>query len=117
MLDHLQLGEYVVEWIIRIGALLVVPQRRSPSATRAWLLLIFFLPIPGLLLFLAIGSPRFPAWRKARFRDLIPFFEQAASAMSRHQARLGPTQSVADLATTLSRLPATDGNTVELIDH
>ena len=37
------------EWVIRVAALVVVPQRRTPSAARAWLLLIFFLPWPGLL--------------------------------------------------------------------
>ena len=35
------------EWVIRIGALIYVPQRRPPSAARAWLLLIFFLPWPA----------------------------------------------------------------------
>jgi cardiolipin synthase len=43
------------EWVIRIGALIVVPQRRPPNAARAWLLLIFFLPWPGLLLYSLIG--------------------------------------------------------------
>ena len=117
MLTHLQLAEYIVEWIIRIGALLVVPQRRAPAATRAWLLMIFFLPIPGLLLFLAIGSPRFPAWRKARFEALSPFFAEAAAAMSAHPARLGSIEPIADLATTLGRLPATGGNHIQLIDR
>ncbi|PYG53751.1 PLDc N-terminal domain-containing protein [Rhizobium sp. UGM030330-04] len=46
------------EWIVRLGALVIIPQRRSPSSARAWLLLIFFLPIPGLFLFLAIGNDR-----------------------------------------------------------
>ena len=117
MLTHLQLAEYIVEWIIRIGALLVVPQRRAPAATRAWLLMIFFLPIPGLLLFLAIGSPRFPAWRKARFEALSPFFAETAAAMSAHPARLGAIEPIADLATTLGRLPATGGNHIQLIDR
>ena len=64
---------YALEWLIRLGMLLVVPFRRSPAATRTWLLLIFFLPIPGLLLFLLIGSPRFPAWRMERFQQTRAF--------------------------------------------
>jgi hypothetical protein len=59
----------IVEWVIRLGALAVVPFRRKFAAT-AWLLLIFFLPIPGLLLFLMIGEPRFPQERIDRFRAL-----------------------------------------------
>lgn len=107
---------YMAEWAIRIGALLVVPQRRSPAATRAWLLLIFFLPVPGLLLFLTIGSPQFPAWRKARFRTLEPFFRQTAEALGAHAADLGDRQPIAQLASTLGHMPAVDGNEVELID-
>ena len=53
---------YILEWLIRIAAIAVVPLRRPPAAARGWLLLIFFLPVPGLLLFFAIGSPRFPKW-------------------------------------------------------
>ena len=62
------LGEsfYIIEWTVRILALAILPWRRSPAAVRSWLLLIFFLPIPGLLLFLAIGRPRFPRWRRER---------------------------------------------------
>ena len=37
----------ISEWLVRIIMLLYVPQRRSPASARAWLLLIFFLPIPG----------------------------------------------------------------------
>ena len=58
----------ICDWVIRIAMLLVVPLRRTPEATRSWLLLIFFLPIVGLMLYLAIGRPRFPAWRRARDR-------------------------------------------------
>jgi len=39
------------EWIIRLAMLFYVPQRRSPAAARAWLLLIFFLPWVGLILY------------------------------------------------------------------
>ncbi len=108
---------YIVEWIIRLGALAVVPLRRTPAASRGWLLLIFFLPVPGLLLFLAIGRPRFPAWRVARFRTLRPFFDATATRL----ATAAPSHPHnADATTTLAqglgRLPAVAGNTVELID-
>src|SRR5437867_3651516 len=56
-LRHFDWGTLYVtsEWVIRVGALFYVPQRRPPSAARAWLLLIFFLPWLGLLLYLLIG--------------------------------------------------------------
>lgn len=107
---------YIAEWIIRLGALLVIPQRRSPSAARAWLLLIFFLPLPGLLLFLAIGSPRFPAWRNERFLSLRPFFQRTANNLRAHAAPPGDNSNVAKLAEALGGMPATGGNDIELID-
>ena len=116
MSSHMELLWYAAEWIVRIGALLVVPQRRSPSATRAWLLLIFFLPMPGLILFLMIGSPRFPAWRAQRFEALRPFLSGTATALQAHAAVLDARQPIADLAMRLGHMPATGGNSVELID-
>jgi cardiolipin synthase len=116
MSNRIEILWYVAEWAIRIGALLVVPQRRPPAATRAWLLLIFFFPMPGLVLFLLIGSPRFPAWRAQRFESLAPFFRVAAAALQTRAADLGDRQPIADLATRLGHMPATAGNTVELID-
>ncbi len=108
---------YAIEWIIRLGALAVVPLRRTPAASRGWLLLIFFLPVPGLLLFLAIGRPRFPAWRVARFRTLRPFFDATAARL---QATAPPRSHDAEAITTLARglgrLPAVTGNRIELID-
>ena len=79
--DHLGPEYYAVEWAIRIGALAVVPLRRSAAATRGWLLLIFFLPLPGLILYLFIGRPRFPKWRTERFKSLLPFFAEAAARL------------------------------------
>lgn len=35
---------YAAEWLIRFGALAVVPLKRSPAAAAGWLLLISFIP-------------------------------------------------------------------------
>ncbi|WP_396652804.1 cardiolipin synthase [Microbacterium sp. Marseille-Q6965] len=51
---------------IRIIAVLIVPANRKPTSAMAWLLAIFLLPIPGLLLFLLIGSPRLPRDKRRR---------------------------------------------------
>jgi cardiolipin synthase len=104
----------ISEWIIRIGMLFFVPTRRTPQAAQAWLLMIFFLPIPGLVLYAAIGRPRFPGWRTERFHRLAPFFEHvseriaAAGAVPEHD-------DVSALAGRLGRLPATQGNQIELL--
>ncbi|HWW63664.1 MAG TPA: cardiolipin synthase [Sphingomonadaceae bacterium] len=114
--SHLGTLFYVIEWLIRLGAVGVVPLRRPPAAARAWLLMIFFLPVPGLLLFLAIGSPRFPQWRTERFHRLRPFF----AALSERLAIAAPPSEkeapIAAFAERLGYLPATHGNRIELID-
>lgn len=116
MLPGPEIGWYMAEWLIRIGALAIVPLRRSPAAARGWLLLIFFLPAPGLLLFLIIGSPRFPAWRKQRFRRLLPFFGDVAARLRIHAPDLDDAAPIATLVEKLGHMPATGGNAVELID-
>ncbi|BAV64510.1 cardiolipin synthase [Sphingobium cloacae] len=107
---------YVLEWAIRIGALVAIPFRRSPAATRAWLLLIFFLPVPGLLLFLAIGSPRFPEWRRERFAELDGWFHILGSRLAAHAPPPDPRQdAIVALTASLGRMPAATGNAVDLI--
>jgi cardiolipin synthase A/B len=103
----------VVEWVIRIGALVVVPFRRKFTAA-AWLLMIFFLPIPGLILFLMIGQPRFPKERIDRFKELRPCFEEVADALRNSEPRY--RSAAAEFAERLGQFPATDGNQVDLID-
>ena len=111
-------GYYIVEWLVRLGALAILPWRRSPAAVRSWLLLIFFLPVPGLLLFLAIGRPRFPEWRRQRFRRLDPFFTDVGRRLTAAAppALTDPGQEIDLLTRTLGRFPAVGGNAVTLID-
>lgn len=103
----------IVEWTIRLVALVVVPFRRKFTAA-AWLLLIFFLPIPGVILFWMIGQPRFPQARIDRFKEMRPFFDHIANALRKSQPRR-PT-AVATFAERLGHFPATGGNQVDLID-
>ncbi len=56
-------GIFIVDNLIRVIAVFVVPRNRRPTSGMAWLMAIFFLPIPGLLLFLVIGSNHLPKAR------------------------------------------------------
>src|SRR4051794_30011049 len=53
----------VSEWVIRLVMLVHVPQRRSAAAARGWLLLIFLLPVPGVIVYALIGRPYLPRRR------------------------------------------------------
>jgi cardiolipin synthase len=108
------------EWAIRIGALLYVPQRRPPSATRSWLLLIFFLPWAGLVLYLLIGRAYMP---RRRFRVEKQIYE----LLRRLVPRAGSSEAKVDgavpsellpalhLAQRLSEFPVVGGNHFELL--
>ena len=106
----------VIQWAIRLTMLVVIPLRRTPEAARSWLLLIFFLPIPGLLLFLLIGSPRFPAWRVERFKHMRHTFEALRERLERSGYVVEPGNDITSLAQRLGYLPAVAGNDLELLD-
>ena len=52
---------FISEWVIRLSMLVWVPLKRNPEAAKGWLLLIFFLPLPGILLYWLIGRPTLQA--------------------------------------------------------
>src|SRR5689334_14344157 len=87
----------VIQSGIRLAMLVMVPARGTPEAARSWLLLIFFLPIPGLLLFLLIGSPRFPAWRVERFKQMRYKFDALRQRLQAAEALVEPGNDVTSL--------------------
>lgn len=109
----------LAEWIIRIGALLVIPFRRSPDSARAWLLLMLFLPVPGLLLYLLIGRPTYPRRRRARLREAARLLEGAAREVAHSRACRRPELSHSfrqseRLIEKVGTFPALGGNRVDL---
>jgi cardiolipin synthase len=109
----LRLLWYGAEWLIRLGALAVIPLRRSPAATASWLLLIFFFPGAGLLLYLFIGRPQFPAARERRWRELRPFYADVADRLE--GAAGCEEDETSRFARTLGRMPCANGNGIALI--
>jgi cardiolipin synthase len=71
MMSYPMLVYGIVGWGIRLVMLVVVPYHRKPVSAMAWLLIIFFLPIPGLILFLLVGDYRIPRRRIQRHRELL----------------------------------------------
>ena len=119
-LDPHAFAYLVLEWMIRIGMLIVIPFRRSPDAARNWLLVGFFLPVPALLLYLMIGRPTYPRWRQRRAAEARRLLENANHeiAHSRHctQPQLPDTLAPAALLIEhLGQFPALGGNKVDLI--
>lgn len=113
LIPGLETTYLICDWVIRIAMLLIVPWRRTPEATRSWLLLIFFLPIAGLLLYLAIGRPQFPSWRRARFTRLSPFLADICAKFKRSAP---PRSSAGKLVERLGGWPEVGGNGIDFLD-
>ncbi|PRI12636.1 cardiolipin synthase [Leucobacter massiliensis] len=113
----------IIDNVIRIVALFVVPRNRRPTAGMAWLMAIFLFPVPGLLLFLVIGSKRLPRKREQKQEAINHFVAQIAEREERSlvtpEARL--SQGVANavkLGRTLGAQPMLRGNTATItIDY
>jgi cardiolipin synthase len=108
------------EWAVRLGALFYVPQRRPPNAARAWLLLIFFLPWVGVLLYLLIGRAYLPRRRLDVQRQIYELIRKIAPRPESLDA--GVAHAVTPellpalrLADQLSEFPVIGGNRFDLL--
>lgn len=117
---------YIFEWLLRVASLFIVPRNRRPAAATAWLLLIFLVPVPGLLLFAAIGSHKLPQRRRdaqARIdkyiRELHEVIKQRADPRVREAmvdvAVPVKYDAIARLSESLGHLPVFSQNNVEPI--
>jgi cardiolipin synthase len=113
---------YIGEWVIRLVMLVYVPQRRSAAAARAWLLMIFLLPWPGLILYALIGRPYLPQRRMALQVKLSKMIREEQALRARKEAMaevpdLPPEFGhVVRLAQNLGDFQIFSGNKIELID-
>jgi cardiolipin synthase len=100
--------------------LVYVPQKRNPSAARAWLLLIFFLPLPGLLLYSLVGRIYVPR-RRLALQRLASERIRAVQERLPAPAAAGPItlpehiQAAAQLVAQLGDFVAVGGNDVGLL--
>lgn len=117
---HVSTLYFLSEWAIRLGMLTVIPWRRSPEAAKGWLLLIFFLPWPGMALYWFIGRPKLPAWRIERQNKFGSALSHVTDRLAAHPNIFHPvvspelTQAVT-LAENLGHLPILGGNALELL--
>ena len=108
------------EWVLRLAMIVIVPFRRSPDAAKGWLLLIFFEPVAGLILYLLIGRPSLPAWRlvgHAEFEALAKptYARLAKEANIFHPVLSVELQHAVTLAENLGDFPILGGNSAEIL--
>ncbi|MEO6828134.1 MAG: cardiolipin synthase [Microbacteriaceae bacterium] len=110
----------VVDFIVRIIAIIVVPRNRKPGSAMAWLLSIFFIPYFGVLFFLLIGSYKLPKRRREKQDEINRFILESTVGMDRvsHVHPWPPwLESVAQLNRNLGAMPLVGGNEAQLIGN
>ncbi len=111
---------FLSEWAIRLVMLVMVPFRRTPAAAKGWLLLIFFEPWVGLLLYLLIGRAKLPRSRTEQLAKLPQAMAKVVSRLTNHpnvfHPEVDPSLSQAViLAENLGGMPILGGNALELL--
>ena len=111
---------YASEWLVRLGALVYVPQRRTPAAARTWLLLIFLLPWPGVVVYAILGRIDLPKHRRDLLAELSQRIRAAARTLPatlRDSAVPLPPEvtEAARLVERLTAFPMVGGNAAELL--
>ena len=56
----------VIDFALRIVAIIIIPRNRRPTSATAWLLAIYFIPFLGWVFFLLIGTFKLPKQRRLR---------------------------------------------------
>src|SRR5258707_3539993 len=111
---------YASEWVIRLVMLVYVPQRRTSAAARTWLLLIFLLPWPGVVVYALFGRIRVPQLRREKQARASKAIRQAEAKLLAARAVLGTVPSAFESASALAYATGDfvpfGGNQVELLD-
>jgi cardiolipin synthase len=103
----------LVDFVIRVIAVIVVPRNRKPTSATAWLLAIFLIPYIGVLFFLLIGSYKLPKRRREKQAEINDFIIGSTEGMERVR-RDHPwppwLESVVELNRNLGAMPLVGGN-------
>lgn len=108
---------FLVDFAIRVVAIIVVPRNRRPTSGMAWLLAIFLIPYFGALLFLLIGFRTLPKRRVEMQAEINQFILDSTAGMERVQREHpwpGWLESVVALNRKLGSMPLVGDNRARL---
>ncbi|WP_431278292.1 cardiolipin synthase [Leifsonia poae] len=107
----------LIDFVIRVIAVIIVPRNRKPTSATAWLLAIFLIPYIGVLFFLLIGSYKLPKRRREKQVEINNFIIESTEGMER-VSRDHPwppwLESVVELNRNLGAMPLVGGNHASL---
>ncbi|MCC5829884.1 MAG: cardiolipin synthase [Phycisphaeraceae bacterium] len=110
-----------LEWITRLVMVLVILRRRiDPSVALAWLMIVFFQPFIGLVVYLLVGERRLGRKRRRIYRQvrLSARSEKRAAAQYQYVTRPEVSQEAMPIILQAERyggFPILGGNRVDLI--
>lgn len=109
---------YIIDFIVRVWLIFYIPRNRKPTAAMAWLLLIFIIPLFGTILFFVLGSTKLSKKRQSDQLQINYMLKRYTTKL--HESNLianvkEPYDIRAKLAESLTMLPATTGNAVDII--
>jgi cardiolipin synthase len=104
----------VADIVIRVLAVIFVPQNRKPQTAAAWLLAIFLIPYVGIILFLLIGNTRLPRARREKQREINEYILETTEGVD--EVERDPDfppwlDPIVELNRTLGSMPLVGGNT------
>jgi cardiolipin synthase A/B len=110
----------LIDFLIRIFAVVLVPKNRRPTTAAAWLLAIFFLPYIGALLFVLLGSSKLPRRRRDKQQEINRFILEATSGIGQAMSTdTAPTwfASASTLNRRLGAMPLIAGNAASVFSN
>ena len=107
----------LLDFVIRVLAIIIVPRNRKPTSATAWLLAIFLIPYIGILFFLLIGSYKLPKGRRQKQDEINRFIIDSTEGIERVR-RDHPwpqwLEGVVELNRNLGAMPLVGGNRASL---
>lgn len=107
----------VLDFGIRVAAVILIPRNRRPQTATAWLLAIFFLPYIGILLFLLLGSRHLPKSRRQKQAEISRYIIETTGGVDR--VSVDPPwppwlHPIVELNRSLGSMPLVGGNSATL---
>jgi cardiolipin synthase A/B len=107
----------IIDMVIRVLAVIYIPRNRRPQTALAWLVLIFVVPVPGIVLFWLFGSRRLPPSRIRKQREINKYILETTEGIDQVSGAdewpiwLAP---IVELNRKLGAMPLVGGNSAEI---
>ncbi len=104
---------FVIDFVVRVLAIIYVPRNRRPQTATAWLLAIFFIPYLGIVLFLLLGRTKLPKARRNKQQEINQYILDTTEGMedvTRERPWPAWLEPIVQLNRNLGAMPLVGGN-------